>query len=607
LDYFFNNYRISIDYTRDSLLSEAGIAIMKDRYLLPEEKSPQECFARAACSFATNELHAQRLYDYASKCWMMFSTPILSNAGTKRGLPISCFLNYVDDSMEGILDHYYESGFLASYGGGIGGDWSALRPAGSKTSRGNTSTGLIPFVKMADAQMLAVQQGSTRRGAYAAYLDVSHPEVEEFLNIRTAQGSDANRRCLGAGFHHGLNIPDKFMEAVREGLPWDLVDPNTGMVKKSLPARELWMSILIKRLETGEPYLHFSDNSNDDLPKFLKDKGLRINNSNLCTEIMLPTSKDRTAVCCLSSVNLEYFDDWKDEKWFLFDIAEMLDNVLEYFINNAPKSMWRAVNSAKNERSIGVGSMGFALYLQKKRIPFESAVAIGVNRKIYKHMQEKLAEANNHLGTLRGPAPDAATVGKRFSHTMAIAPNASISLICGNTSPSIEPYNANAFKQQTMSGSFLIKNKALESLLREYYEVDDKDLEDIWADITINNGSVQHIKWMVSSDKLLFKTAMELDQTWIIEHAAKRQPFIDQGQSVNLFLYPNIHKTDLHKLHFSAWSQGLKSLYYVRSEAIEKVKSTPLLSVELKVPPKEEVEVEAFTYEDEAECVACEG
>lgn len=594
--YSLNGYQINIDHSRDKLLSEAGVATLRDRYYLENESSPQEVFARAACSFASNERHAQRLYDYASKCWFMFATPILSNAGNKRGLPISCFLNYVDDSMGGILGHYYESGFLASYGGGIGGDWSSLRPAGSSTSRGNTSTGLIPFVKMADTQMLAVQQGSTRRGAYAAYLDVSHPEIEEFLELRTV-GGDSNRRCMGEGFHHGINITDKFMQAVQSGSEWNLVCPHTKEGKKVVDARTLWMDILIKRLETGEPYLFFTDTANRNLPKSLSSQGLRIHGSNLCTEIMLPTSPERTAVCCLSSVNVEHYDQWKEDKLFIFDIMEMLDNVLTYFIENAPKEMYRAIHSAKSERSIGIGSMGFALYLQRKGIPFESAVAVGINKNIFKHIRSECDRTNGHLAKLRGSAPDAEAACLRFSHVMAVAPNASTSLLCGNTSPSIEPLNSNAFKQPTMSGSFWVKNKVLDELFRtEYNIILEEELDELWSQITKAGGSVQWISWLKPLHKEIFKTAMELDQNWIIEHAAHRQPYIDQGQSVNLFLPPNVHKNELHKLHMDAWKKGLKSLYYLRSESAEKIKefrnTTP-------------VEVD-FNYNKE-ECLSCSG
>ncbi len=589
MQYTRNNFTISIDPALDANLSEAGIAIMKDRYLLPEEKSPQECFARSACSFASTQEHAQRLYDYASKCWFMFATPILTNAGTQRGLPISCFLNKVGDSKEGILDHHYENGFLASFGGGVGGDWSSLRSGGTRTSVGNTSTGVIPFIKMMDTEMMAFQQGGARRGSYAAYMDISHPEIVEFIELRTV-GGDPNRRCMGQGFHHGINIPDSFMKAVKDGLEWDLKDPHTGEVKKSVDARSLWMSILIKRLERGEPYLHFRTTSNRALPKFLFDKGLRINGTNLCSEIFLPTSEDRTAVCCLSSVNLEFYDDWRDHPPFLFDIALMLDNVLSYFIKTAPKQMWRAVNSAVNERSIGIGTMGYHLYLQKKNIAFETPMALGLNRKIYEHISKVLAKANLLYGQSLGEAPDAVGTGRRFSHMMAIAPNANISIFCNNTSPSVEPFSANAFTQKTMSGSFLIKNRQLDRVLQEVYGKHGEELENIWSSIIVNQGSVQHLRFMTPAHKLIFKTALELDQMYIIEHAAVRQPFICQGQSVNLFLPFNIHKNDLHRIHWAAWSKGLKSLYYVRSTASREVKSISD-TMEFK----------------EDECVSCQG
>ena len=593
ISYTRNNHTINIDLSRDTLLSEAGVSIMKDRYLLSDETTPQECFARAACTFATDTEHAQRLYDYASKNWMMFATPILTNAGTKRGLPISCFLNKVDDSVEGILDHHYENGYMASYGGGIGGDWSSLRSVGSGTSRGNKTTGVVPFVKMMDAQMLAFQQGATRRGSYAAYMDISHPEIEEFIDIRTPHGSDLNRRCLGTGFHHAVNIPDAFMKAVENGSQWDLIDPHTNIVKKQVDARSLWMDVLIKRLETGEPYIHFSDTSNNALPQFLKDRGLRINNSNLCSEIMLPTNKDRSAVCCLSSVNLEYFDEWKDDLRFIDDMMEMLDNVLTHFITTAPKAMWRTVHSADRERSVGLGAMGYCLYLQKKGIPFESPMALGKNRQIFKHIEDRAQAANLKLGSQRGEAPDAEGTGQRFSHMMAIAPNANISVLCGNTSPSIEPFNANAFKQNTLSGTFLIKNKELDRILKEKYS--SVDYDEVWSSIIVNSGSVQHLPFMDQQDKEVFKTALEIDQNWIVEHASVRQPFICQGQSVNIFLPADVHKNELHKVHFRAWKMGLKSLYYLRSTSIRKT---------------ETISQQAVNFEaanDENECLACEG
>jgi len=616
--YTHNAYCINIDLTRDSLLSEAGIALMKDRYLLKEydnsnqvwinkEHSPQECFARAACQFASNQEHAQRLYNYVSKNWMMFATPILSNAGTNRGLPISCFLGQCDDSVKGILDHHYETGFLASFGGGVGGDWSRLRSDGTKTSRGNVSTGVIPFINMFDKQMLAFQQGSTRRGAYAAYMDISHPEVEEFIEIRKGLGKDLNRRCLGEGFHHALNIPDSFMQAVEAGGEWNLVEPTTKEVRKTVNARELWMKVLLRRLESGEPYLHFSDTSNRALPEFLKERGLRINNSNLCSEIMLPTAPDRTAVCCLSSVNLEYYDDWRDDNLFILDMLEMLDNVLQFFIDESPQVMWRAANSAETERSVGLGAMGFYLYLQQKGIPFESSMAVSLNRQIFSRIRNKADEANYYLGKERGEAPFAKGTGRRFSHTTAIAPNANISVICGNTSPSIEPYNANAFKQNTLSGTFLIKNKALDRVLKEHYNLSDNSLNEIWSSITVNKGSVQHLPFMSLEHKEIFKTALELDQMWIVEHAAHRQAFIDQGQSVNLFFENDVHKQLLHTVHYQAWKKGLKSLYYCRSTPARRSEVVTIDIIDQSKNNETDERETAMEYEQSETCVACEG
>ena len=609
--YSRNNFEIEIDLTRDALLSDAGVALMKDRYLLKKyskstnqwvnlETSPQECFARASCEFASNQGHAQRLYEYASKNWMMFATPIQTNAGTERGMPISCFLNYVPDSVRGILEHHQENGFLSSYGGGIGGAWSDVRSDGTATSRGNVSSGSIPFINMMDTQMNAFQQGATRRGSYAAYMDIGHPEIEEFIDIRRPSG-DINRRCTGTGFHHAVNLPDVFMERVASGGKWDLIDPHSKEVRKTVDARTLWFKVLTSRLETGEPYLHFTDTSNRALPDHLKKLDLKINNSNLCSEIFLPTSEERTAVCCLSSVNLEYYDDWKSEQQFIPDIVEMLDNVLESFIENAPPEMAKAVYSASQSRDIGLGSMGFHLYLQKKGLPFESVMAKVANKGIYKHIKESAVKASKSLALTRGEAPDAIGTGLRFSHLMAIAPNANISVICGNTSPSIEPFSANAFEQITLSGSFLIKNKLLDKLFKEKYALEGLKLEDTWSSIIVNKGSVQHLDFLSKEEKELFKTALELDPAWIVEHASTRQEFICQGQSVNLFLSPDIHKNDLHKIHFDAWKKGLKALYYCRSVAI-------YAGTSVSTPSREGGEKETpMNYTTDTECLACEG
>ncbi len=593
MKYTNKDITIDIDLDRDYNLSEAGVAIMKDRYFVSEETSPQHCFARAVTSFASNQEHAQRLYDYASKLWFIPSTPILSNAGTEAGLPISCFLGDVDDSMVGIMEHHTETAHLACKGGGVGGNWSKLRSAGSKTSRGSASTGVIPFIRMMDAQMLAVSQGTTRRGAYAAYMDISHPEVQEFIDIRRVTGTDINRRCLGTGFHHAVNITDSFMKAVEDGAEWNLIDPHTQDVKKTVDARSLWMKLLTTRLETGEPYLHFIDTANRALPQFLKDKGLKINNSNLCIEIELPTSPDRTAVCCLSSVNLEFYNDWKENPLFIKDVMEFLDNVLSYFIDKAPKQFWRATTSAKMERSVGLGTMGFHLYLQKSGIPFESALATSKNRQIYQHLEAATLAASKELAVERGEAPDAEGTGLRFSHRMAIAPNASTAILCSNTSPSIEPYSANAFVQRTMSGDFLIKNKELDRLLQDQYGLTGQALADTWSSITVNNGSVQHLDFLSNWHKDVFKTALELDQMWIIEHASVRQEYIDQGQSVNIFLRPDIHKSALHNIHKAAWAKGLKGLYYCRSSAIAKVQAVTVSK------PQQGAE--------DTECLSCQG
>lgn len=609
-----NGYTILIDLNRDSTLSRMGIETMKDRYLLkkydPEtmewinqETSPQHCFARSACEFGSNPEHAQRLYEYASKNWMMFATPILTNAGTNQGMPISCFLNFVPDSVEGILAHHYENGYLASYGGGIGGDWSTLRSLGSRTSRGNVSSGAIPFIRMMDSQMLAFQQGATRRGSYAAYMSIEHPEVEEFLELRTVSGADPSRRCFGTGFHHALNIPDSFMVAVESGGKWDLVDPHTKEVRKTVDARQLWMRVLTKRLETGEPYLHFIDTSNRALPKPLRDRGLRINNSNLCNEIYLPTGPDRTAVCCLSSLNVEYFDDWSNDDLFIHDMMEMLDNVLAYFISRAPAAMVKAVNSAKAERSIGLGCMGFHTYLQKRGLPFESPMAVGANRRVFEHINTRATEANLRLGKSRGEAPDMQGTGRRFAHMIALAPNANIAPICGNTSPSIEPFTANAFKQNTLSGSFLVKNKILDKTLKDVYKLEGPRLEEVWSSITVNKGSISHLDFISGFHKQLFKTAMELDQQWVIEHAATRQPFICQGQSVNIFLPSTVHKNVLHKIHFAAWKKGLKGLYYCRSRSVKSAETISEATNRIDTNDTAEKEIPM----DYKECLSCEG
>ena len=586
---------INIDYRKDKLLTEFSHKTLQDRYLVGDEVSPQEGFARAAQAFADDEAHAQRLYDYASNLWFMFATPVLSNGGTQRGLPISCFLNYVDDSREGITGHYTENAYLSSFGGGIGGSWSDVRAQGTKTSKGSESTGVMPFVKVVDAEMLAFSQGVTRRGSYAAYLHMSHPEVEEFLDMRKPTGGDTNRKCLN--LHHGVVIPDKFMEIIHKATKepgfddsWELIDPHSGEVKKVVSARTLWVKLLQNRMETGEPYLMFEDAVNADLPQFQKNKGLRVHHSNLCSEITLATNDERTAVCCLSSVNLEYYDEWKKVPAFIPDLIRMLDNVLESFIQNAPQQLERAKFSALRERSLGLGAMGFHAYLQKNGISFESPLASAINYEMFDSIKSQAQNTTEQLAVERGACPDDDSCSVRNTHLLAIAPNASSSIICGNTSPSIEPFRANAYTQKTKSGSYLQKNKFLEELLEKY----EQNTESTWKSIVTNKGSVQHLEFLSEEEKEVFKTAVEINQSWVIEHAAQRQEFICQSQSVNLFFPPDVNKGELHNIHMLAWAKNMKTLYYLRSEAISRADN-----VSNKI--KREI---IFEQQD---CLSCEG
>jgi ribonucleoside-diphosphate reductase alpha chain len=576
------------------LLTEFGKTTLKDRYLLPEEDSPQEAFMRAAKAYSDNDEMAERIYNYASKLWFMFSTPILSNGGTKRGMPISCFLNYVGDSREGLTNHYTENAWLTSIGGGIGGYWGDVRSDGTFTSGGSQSSGTIPFLHVVDSEIMAFSQGKTRRGSYAAYMDISHPEILEFLDIRKPSGGDIHRKCLN--LHHGVNISNDFMELIDNCIKeptwddtWKLIDPHTKEVVKTVSARELWQKILENRVATGEPYVSFIDTINDGLPETQKALGLEVKHSNLCTEITLPTAEDRTAVCCLSSVNLETYDEWKNNKLFIPDIIRFLDNVLTSFIENAPESVFRAKFSATQERSIGLGAMGFHAYLQKCGIPFESALAKAKNLNIFRHIKSEAVAESKRLGVKRGEAPDMEGTGMRNAHLLAIAPNASSSIICGTTSPSIEPYRANAYVQKTMSGSFLVKNKHLEKLLEQKGINNDKT----WTSILANRGSVLHIKDLSDYEKDIFKTSIEINQQWIIEHAADRQEFICQGQSLNVFVPADVNIKELHEIHMLAWKKKLKTLYYCRSEAIKRAELVSL-KVERTIIP-------------EADCLACEG
>ncbi len=583
--------KINIEYSRDNFLTESGKIILKDRYLLPTEASPQDAFARAAKTFADDQAHAQRLYDYASKLWFMFSTPVLSNGGTTRGLPISCFLNYVDDSREGLADHYTENIWLSSMGGGIGGYWGDVRSQGMATSIGNKTTGVIPFMHVVDSQMTAFHQGATRRGSYASYMDISHPEIIEFIEMRKPTGGDIHRKNLN--LHHGVNVSDKFMEAVNAGEAWDLIDPHTKQTIKTVDARTLWIKLLETRIATGEPYVSFIDTVNEALPDTQKKLGLKFNHSNLCSEITLPTAKDRTAVCCLSSVNLEYFDEWKDNPQFIEDIVRMLDNVLETFINDAPDYMWRAVNSARCERAIGLGTMGLHSYFQKRSISMDSPMSKSINEYIFKHIHNEAQAANKTLGVERGSPADMEGTGLRHSHVIAIAPNASSSVICGGTSPSIEPLRANAFSQKTLSGTFLMKNKYLEKVLLKY----DRNNKEVWKSIVTNGGSVQHLSFLSDTDKEVFKTAIEMNQEWLVDLAADRQQYICQSQSLNLFLPPDVDTKTLHGIHMRAWKSKVKTLYYMRSQALKKVEN---LSSKIERTIRQD-----FNTDDTA-CAACE-
>ena len=591
-------YNINIDYNRDKYLSEFSIKTLQDRYLVAGENSPQDGFARAASAFADDQEHAQRLYDYASKLWFMFSTPVLSNGGTDRGLPISCFLNHVEDSREGITGHYTENAFLSSVGGGIGGNWSAVRSVGSKTSKGSESTGVIPFIKVVDAEMLAFSQGVTRRGSYAAYLDISHPEIEEFLDIRKPTGGDTNRRSTN--LHHGVVLSDDFMSLIEKCTidkslndSWDLVDPHSGEVKKTVSAKALWVKIIQNRVETGEPYIMFGDTVQRDLPKTQQEQGLKVHHSNLCSEITLPTNEERTAVCCLSSVNLEEFDEWSDNEQFIPDLVRMLDNVLTHFIEHAPNSLEKARFSAFRERSIGLGAMGFHAYLQRHSIPFESVIAKTRNEMMFKHIKENALAESKRLAETLGEAPDALGTGVRNMHLLAIAPNASSSIICGNTSPSIEPFRANAYVQKTKSGTSLVKNEYLQDLLQDL----GMDTDEVWRSITNNRGSVQHLDFLDEYTKEIFKTAVEIDQSWVIDFAADRQKYICQSQSLNLFYPSNVSKLELHLHHMKAWKNGVKTLYYARSEAFKRAESVSDQALRQQI----------IDVADGNDCVMCEG
>ncbi len=565
--------RVQIDRARDENLTEFGKATLTDRYLMPEEQY-QDLFARVAMYYGDDSEHSQRLYDYISKLWFMPSTPVLSNGGTSRGLPISCFLNETQDSLEDIVSLWNENVWLASLGGGIGSYWGNVRSIGEKVGRNGKTSGIVPFIRVMDSLTLAISQGSLRRGSAAIYLPVWHPEIEEFAEIRRPTGGDPNRKALN--LHHGVLIPNRFMEAVENNEEWALKSPKDNSVVDKVNARDLWIRLLTARVETGEPYFIFIDHVNDAIPDHHKMAGLNVKMSNLCSEITLPTGRDhlgndRTAVCCLSSLNLEKFDEWQDHPTFIEDVMRFLDNVLSDFIEKAPDSMKRAKYAAMRERSVGLGVMGFHSFLQSKMIPMEGVMAKVWNRRMFQHIKRQADDASVKLAHERGACPDAADYGimERFSNKMAIAPTASISIICGGASPGIEPIAANAYTHKTLSGSFPVRNKYLKKILEER----GIDNDDTWSSIFTNEGSVQHIAELTQEEKDVFKTAFEIDQRWIIEHSADRTPFVCQAQSVNVFLPANVHKADLHAIHFQAWKKGCKSLYYCRSKSIQRAES----------------------------------
>ncbi len=604
----FQNERgicVELDHRRDTMLTDFGRTTLEDRYLLPGENY-QHMFARVACAYADDSNHAQRLYDYMSQLWFMPATPVLSNGGTKRGLPISCFLNEAKDSLEGIMRLWNENVWLASKGGGIGSYWGNLRSIGEKIGENGKTSGVVPFIRVMDSMTLAISQGSLRRGSAAVYLPIEHPEIEEFIEMRRPTGGDHNRRT--PNLHHGILISDAFMRAVENDEEWPLLSPRDQHVVSRISARMLWIRILTARVETGEPYIVFIDHVNAQAPEHQKLAGLRIKTSNLCSEITLPTGldrfqKNRTAVCCLSSVNLENFSIWETEPHFIEDIMRFLDNVLQDFIERAPSDFADAIYSATRERSVGLGVMGFHSFLQSKMIPVEGVMASVWNKKIFKHLRKHADLASKKLAEERGACPDAHdyNIKERFSNKLAIAPTASISIICGGTSPGIEPIAANAYTHKTLSGSFAVRNPYLVSLL----EQKGQNNEQTWLSIDDQHGSVQHLDFLSEHEKHVFKTAFELDQQWLIEHAADRAPSICQAQSLNIFLPGDVHKRTLHQLHMRAWKKGVKSLYYCRSMSIQRMEKSNTTTNH----PMQHYDASSSTNpldEDTDECLACQ-
>jgi len=591
---------IKIDRSRDERLTDFGRATLSDRYL-GQNESYQDLFARVASIYADDNLHAQRIYNYISNLWFMPATPILSNGGTERGLPISCFLNEAGDSLDGILDLWSENVWLAAKGGGIGSYWGNLRSIGEKIGRVGKTSGIIPFIKVMDSLTMAISQGSLRRGSAACYLPIDHPEIEEFIEMRRPTGGDPNRKALN--LHHGVLVSDAFMRAVETNSEWALKSPKDGIVQSTVLARNLWIRLLTARVETGEPYIIFVDTVNRLIPQHHKLAGLNVKTSNLCSEITLPTGidkdgNDRTAVCCLSSLNLETYDEWKNEPEFIEDVMRFLDNVLTDFISKAPENFKDAKYSAMRERSVGLGVMGFHSFLQKNSIPFESVMSKVWNEKIFKHIQSDVDKASKKLAEERGSCPDAEEYGfkERFSNKTAIAPTASISIICGGASPGVEPIAANSYTHKTLSGSYNVRNRYLKNILEKY----EKNNDEIWSSITTNQGSVKHLDFLSKDEKDVFKTAFELNQKWIIELGADRTPYISQAQSINIFLPADVHKKELHQIHFQAWKKGLKSLYYCRSKSIQRAEN---INNELSTKTINKEISEESNYE---ECLSCQ-
>ena len=616
MQHHISNKSITIDYTKNKNLTSFGKAVLKDRYLIQGESDYQDCFARVSTYYADDIAHAQRIYNYMSNLWFMPATPILTNGGTKRGLPISCFLNEVEDNLVGIAGKWNENVWLAAKGGGIGTYWGNVRSIGENISNSGSTSGIIPFVCVQDRLTLAISQGSCRRGASVAYLPVWHPEIEEFIEIRRPTGGDPSRKALF--LHHAVVISDEFMHAVENDDKWDLISPADGSIKETCKARDLWIRILSARVETGEPYLLFSDTIDRMRPEIYKKLGLTVKTSNLCNEIVLSTGPDfsdtvRTAVCCLSSLNLYHYDQWKGNKEFIRDILLFLDNVMQDFIEKAPKTFKDAVYSAQRERSIGLGVMGFHSFLQSKMVPWESATAKAWNNKIFKYIHEEVNKASQEIAVIKGPCPDAELAGvqERFAHKTAIAPTASISIIAGNTSPGIEPYNANSFTQKTLTGSFNIKNQDLQKLL----ESKGQNTDETWSSIMMNEGSVQHLDFLSEHEKNVFKTAFEIDQRWLIDLAADRTKYICQSQSLNVFIPADIHKKDLHELHYMAWKKGVKGMYYCRSKSLQRADKISSQHVEDNKPEQLEINLspaintKKFTDgsgNNDDECLACQ-